>query len=76
MKLLKLVHNMSVLDLHELQEAVITEIQRRKALVLGGPAVESAEPEPAAAVQPEIPDTLPGPSRRVSRMPRRLRRAA
>jgi hypothetical protein len=73
MKLLKRVHNMSVFDLQDLQEAVLTEIQRRKAIVSGGPAVESTA---SPATEPELPDTLPGPGRRISRMPRRLRRAA
>ena len=78
MKLLKRITNMSILELQDFQEGVLTEIQRRKATVSGGPAVESAEPELALApaAEPDLPDTLPGPGRCVSRMPRRLRRAA
>ena len=77
MKILKRIHNMSILELHELQEAVLSEVQRRKAIVGGGLAVESAEPEQATSpAEPDLPHTLAGPGRRVSRMPRRLRRAA
>ncbi len=42
MKLLKRITNMSILELQELQEAVLTEVQRRKAIVSGGLAVKSA----------------------------------
>ena len=83
MKLLKRISNMSILELQELQEAVLTEIQRRKFNVLGGPAVESVDRAPTAAPapatsteEPEVRNTLPLPNRRVSRNPRRLRRAA
>ena len=71
MKILKRVHNMSDLELQDLQEAVLTEIHRRK-------AIESGEPMPATVplAAPDLPLTLPIPDRRVSRNPRRLRRAA
>ena len=78
MKLLKRINDMSILELQGLQEAVLSEIQRRKANVFGGPAVASVDPELASApvAESDLPDTLPGPGRQVSRMPRRLRRAA
>jgi hypothetical protein len=80
MKLLKRITNMSIDELQELQEAVLTEIQRRKAMLSGDPAIEPIESDAAtaapAAAEPDFPPTLPMPSRRVSRNPRRLRRAA
>jgi hypothetical protein len=79
MKLLKRINNMSILELQNLQEAVLTEIQRRKVIEFGGPGDESADPEPADAApvaESDGPSTLPLPNRRVSRNPRRLRRAA
>ncbi len=78
MKLLKRITNMSILELQVVQEAVLSEVQRRKAIASSGLTVESAEPEPApaSAANPDLPHTLPGPGRRVSRVPRRLRRAA
>jgi hypothetical protein len=79
MKLLKRIHNRSILELQDLQEEVLTEIQRRKVIVWGGPDASADEPQPAPAAysaEPDFPATLPVPNRRISRNPRRLRRAA
>jgi hypothetical protein len=78
MKLLKRVRNMTVLELQQLQEEVLAEIHRRKVIKFDDPAADSveSEPSPAPAAEPDAPSTLPLPNRRVSRMPRRLRRAA